>query len=220
MRRVASVGRFYPKVHVLSAGILALALLPSCSAPPTPVPTQTAAPTATAVPGTAFRGAPVTSTFTVAPTPQPATATSQSTVQATASRTLTMTPQRVASSTPTVLLPAPQLIQPVTRASYSYKSPVILTWMWERSLGPGEYFEVQLSRDDAPPADLACTTGSTFQINAPPPLGYGWYQWRVLARRGQIQANGCTSQGDLTLPSETRTLEWRMPPEPTSPAYP
>lgn len=212
------------RVYVFFAGILALALFTACSAPPTPVPAQTSAPTLTIVPSTAVPSATVTSVTPaptivpspVVPTAQQTTATMQPTVQATVSGALTLAPRPTAKSTPAALLPAPEVIQPGIRASYSYKSPVILTWKWERSLGPGEYFEVQLSREDSAPADLACTTATTYQINPPPPLGFGWYQWRVLARQGQVQESGCTSQGDLTQPSEIRTLDWRMPPEPST----
>lgn len=126
-------------------------------------------------------------------------------------------PQPTASSTLITLLSPPQLVQPQTRASFAANAPVVLTWTWERLLGPDEYFEVQLSREGTEPKDFACTAFNVHTISQAP-LGYGWYQWRILVRRGRIQGDQCTAQNDVSRPSEIRTFEWRLPvdsPQPT-----
>ncbi|GEM_PF-5305488 len=212
-------------VTTLGVALLVAFTSLACSAPPTAEPTKAPQPTVmpqptalpqptltiapTVVPATSS-ATPIPATPTVAPSPTPrlpATATALPTV--TAPRIATAT----ATSTSIALLAAPQLTQPSARASFGWNAPVILAWTWERALQAEEYFQVQLSREDAEPRDLACIPATTYVI-AQPPQGYGWYQWRVVARRGRLQGDQCAPQFDLSRPSEIRTFEWRMPPEP------
>jgi hypothetical protein len=201
--------------------LFAAVALSACAPSPTvpAVVTQTPEPTRVVVP----TAAPATLTVTATPSPTPSP--TQTSALATATITQIPGPPPTTSSTPVTLLPPPQLAQPQTRASYAANQPVILSWTWERSLQPddqghlGEYFQVQLSREGNEPKDFGCITATTYVI-AQPPLGYGGYPWRVLVRRGKIQGDSCTSQGDVSYPSEIRTFEWRVPPEPPSPVPP
>jgi len=194
--------------------LFAAVTLSACAPSPTvPVAvTQTPEPTRVVIP----TSAPATLTVTATPSPSP-TQTFAPATRATV--TQTATPRPTASGTPGTLLPPPQLVQPQTRASYAASHPVILSWTWERSLQPDEYFQVQLSREGSEPKDFGCIPATTYVI-AQPPLGYGWYQWRVLVRRGKIQGDQCTAQNDVSHSSEIRTFEWRLPPEPQSPVPP
>lgn len=130
------------------------------------------------------------------------------------------TPARVpptASNTNASLLPPPQLVQPGTRASYAARSPVILLWTYPQGLSVNQYFQVQLSIDQgANWTDLACTLATKYQLNQPP-LGYGWYLWRIIIRQGTVQGDSCISQGDASQPSEARDFEWRAPSGQTTP---
>lgn len=147
----------------------------------------------------------------------------------TPTRTLTLPPSPTVSGTPAVLLSSPLLNQPQDRASFSSGSFVTLTWAWQRALVADEYFEIQLSRLDTELKDWACSSTTSFEIRQAP-FGDGWYQWRIVARRGRIIAQQCMASQDLTTPSETRTFEWRPlaqstqaplpPPTPTRLALP
>lgn len=206
-----------------SLGFLFVVLiLAACVATPaasvTTTPTSEPTRASTTVPATATSTlvapsptlAPVVATAASAPAPSPQPSASSSPVPS---------PQPTASSTLVPLLPPPQLAKPETRASYAANSPVILTWTWERALQSDEHFQVQLSKEGSDPKDFGCIPATTYVI-AQPPFGYGWYQWRVLVRRGKIQGDQCTPQNDVSRPSEIRTFEWRLPPEPPSPEPP
>jgi hypothetical protein len=61
----------------------------------------------------------------------------------TASPQVTTTRVPTGSSSHWVLLAPPLLGEPWVRASFAANAPVILKWMWERPLRPGEYFQIQ-----------------------------------------------------------------------------
>jgi hypothetical protein len=90
-------------------------------------------------------------------------------------------------------------------------------WTWQRSLAVDEYFEIQFSKLDTELKDWACSITTSFEITKAP-YGDGWYQWRVVVRRGKIIGQQCIASQDLTTPSETRTFEWRPTAQLTQPA--
>lgn len=153
---------------------------------------------------------------------EPAMASPANTATLTPTFSLTLaTATRVVqpAASPTVLLSAPQLNQPQDHASFLSGSPVLLQWTWMRSLAADEYFEVQLSRLDAELKDWACSITTSFQIPGAP-FGDGGYRWRVIVRRGKINGQQCSASQDLTMPSETRTFEWRPVVLTTQPTLP
>ena len=196
------------------------AIAAACS--PAPSPTQTSAPAV--VPTDTATLAPLATTNPIPSTAVtvPATTSLSTPISLPPFPSATTTPTRALQPTstnaPIVLMEPPQLNLPGAHASYGYRSPVILTWTFDRPLAPDEYFEIQLSRQGTDPGDFGCTQAKTFEI-VKPPMDYGWYQWRILVRRGTLQGDQCTPQADLSRPSEIRTFEWRMPPEQPSP-YP
>ena len=193
--------------------MIALGLASCNSTTPT-----SALPTSTST-ATAIASVPVPQVNTQTSSANALTLTPTSTLPAkpaTSTGTLQPAPSPTVSGTPVVLLSAPQLNQPLDRAAFPSGSSVILMWTWQRSLSADEYFEIQLSKLDTELKDWACSITPSFEI-IQAPYGDGWYQWRVVVRRGKIDGQQCIASQDLTMPSETRTFVWGSATQPPSP---
>lgn len=155
-----------------------------------------------------------------APTPAPrifpTSSPTLAVVAPTATVAATTAPVSPPSPSPTaVWSPAPQLLQPKERSSFAAEDAITLSWTWFRQLGSDEYFQLQLSRESAV-QDWACTTYSTYTLPAAP-LGFGTYSWRVVVRKGTVGKQVCSFEGEVSLPSETWTFEWKPPEVPATP---
>lgn len=184
-----SIAQTQITVEALATSLAATqtALLPTRS--PTVVP-----PTISTIP---FTQPPQVVTVIITATPLPPTATPSPVP----TRTVPL-----ATSTPSS---APILIAPKDRSSFSSKETVTLSWTWIRPLAEDEFFEIQLGDFRTTVVqDWGCTkeNKNTFLF---PPKDQGYYNWRIVVRKGIIDREGCHSQGDVSLPSVIWGFDWR-----------
>lgn len=164
--------------------------LPTTAVPtaaPTPTATATQTPTPTVSPTNTFTPLPPTSTVTATPTPSPA-ATSTSTV-APPTPTFTLTP------TPTVppITSPPILREPQPNAS-QYRNRIELEWDWPGTLGPDDYFQVEIRNrynafapvidESVPPIDVAWVKVQYYRHDYVEEAYDREYTWRVIVVRG------------------------------------
>ena len=123
---------------------------------------------------------------------------------------------------PTTLAPAPRLLEPPDNTAVSLKIRLDLDWTWEGTLGPDDYFQVEIwndFNDFSTPVDVAWVKDLTYRNDSNTHPIYGpEYRWRITVIRGtptrekdwSTAENRVWEQNNESQPisqeSETRTL--------------
>lgn len=93
-----------------------------------------------------------------------------------------------ATIVPTTLTPAPSLIEPLDGTAVSIKARLDLTWAWDGTLGPDDFFRVEIwnnYNDFSRPIDVAWVKVFTYKYDSNPNPAYGVeYRWRITVIRG------------------------------------
>jgi hypothetical protein len=91
-------------------------------------------------------------------------------------------------SAPVTLAAAPTLVDPPNGTAASVKVRLDLAWSWPGSLGPDDYFQVEVwnsFNDFDTPIDVAWIKASTYKYDSNPNPNYGpEYRWRITVIRG------------------------------------
>ncbi len=151
----------------------------------TPTPTDTATPTDTPIP-------------VPTDTPQPVAPPLDT-------DTPTPTPQEVAQASPN-----PQLLEPGDGHRFSGGS-LLLKWQWSETLGPDQYFDVQIRPEGQPESvfvDWSKTTEYELSKAKWTTWKAGTYVWRVEVIRGHYEGEQKVFEGSLGLTSESRLFYW------------
>ncbi|MFQ5580721.1 MAG: hypothetical protein ACE5FZ_08915, partial [Nitrospiria bacterium] len=153
----------------------------------TPAPTDTPSPTDTPVPTGTPEPSPTTSL--PAATPEPPTATPE-TVEASVS---IPTPEPPAPTPVLVVTDPPILIEPQPNAS-QYRNRVDLEWEWAGTLGPDDYFQVEIRNrynafnpqidEFVDPIDVAWVKTSYYKYDRIDEAYDREYTWRIIVVRG------------------------------------
>lgn len=100
----------------------------------------------------------------------------------------TPVPTTLPPSAPVTLAAAPTLVDPPDGTAVSVKARLDLAWSWQGSLGPADYFQVEIwnsSNDFETPIDVAWVKVSTYKYDGNPNPNYGpEYRWRISVIRG------------------------------------
>ena len=104
------------------------------------------------------------------------------------SPSLTPVPEASMLSTSTALAPAPTLLEPPDGTAVSLKIRLDLAWTWEETLGPDDYFRVEIwndFNDFSTPVDVAWVKDTIYKndSNSNPICGPE-YRWRITVVRG------------------------------------
>jgi hypothetical protein len=120
-----------------------------------------------------------------APTPSPEPSPS---LYLLPSPSLTPVPQASTLGAPPPLLPAPTLLEPPDGTAVSLKIRLDLAWTWEGTLGPDDYFQVEIwndFNDFSAPVDVAWVRDSIYKNDSNTNPIYGpKYRWRITVIRG------------------------------------
>jgi len=91
-------------------------------------------------------------------------------------------------STPTALAPPPTLLEPPDGTSVSLKIRLDLAWTWDGTLGPDDYFRVEIwndFNDFSTPVDVAWVKDTIYKNDSNTNPIYGpEYRWRTTVVRG------------------------------------
>jgi hypothetical protein len=89
---------------------------------------------------------------------------------------------------PAALAAAPTLVEPPDGTAISAKIRLDLAWTWNGSLGPDDYFQVEIwnnYNDFNTPIDVAWVKATVYRHDSNPVLNLGpEYRWRITAIRG------------------------------------
>jgi hypothetical protein len=98
------------------------------------------------------------------------------------------TPRMPTLTRPTTLALAPRLIEPLDGTAVSIKARLDLAWTWEGTLGPDDFFQVEVwnnYNDFSTPIDVAWVKALTYKYDSNPNPAYGVeYRWRITVIRG------------------------------------
>lgn len=163
---------------------------------PTPTPTDTPPPTTTSTPTPTPTDIPTNTSTPVPPTPT-GTATSTLSPTVTSSPTLApLTPTYTLTPTPTVppiTSSPPVLLDPQPNAS-QYRNRIELEWDWPGTLGPDDYFQVEIRNrynasapvidESVPPIDVAWVKVKYYRHDYVEQAYDREYTWRIIVVRG------------------------------------
>jgi hypothetical protein len=99
----------------------------------------------------------------------------------------------IPTSTPTrsdlnALAPPPTPLEPPDGTAVSLRIRLDLTWTWDRTLGPDDYFQVEIwndYNDFSTPVDVAWVKATTYKYDADVSPIYGpEYHWRITVIQG------------------------------------
>lgn len=163
--------------------------------PPIPTSTDTLPPTTTSTPTPTPTDIPTNTSTPVPPTPTD-TATSTPSPTVTSSPTLAPpTPTYTLTPTPTVppITSPPILLDPQPNAS-QYRNRIELEWDWPGTLGPDDYFQVEIRNrynafapvidESVPPIDVAWVKVNYYRHDYVDEAYDREYTWRIIVVRG------------------------------------
>lgn len=160
------------------------------------------------------------------PTPSPEPSPSLSPLP---SPSLTPLPEASTLSAPTTLAPAPTLLEPPDGTAVSLKIRLDLAWAWEGTLGPDDYFRVEIwndFNDFSTPVDVAWVKGSIYRNDSNTNPIYGpEYRWRITLVRGtparekdwSTAENRVWEPSDEFLPISQESETWTLIIDPACP---